>query len=311
MVNRGKLSAALNPWVLLASRDGDARLFGYAPNHHRLGGRSWIVTSRILHLDEAASLARTESGTTYLLGDRIEADDLRDEESRLAFDALVLRRGEVPPETRAWLASCKVARWVALPPPIRSDRVGIETFLAKNMDTYMAARDAVVLSAVRPSQEGGNSGPVAVDGAIPPDSGPTASGSEASRAPTAIGAMFSASYKGSSVVIARPEPSEWVALIGPPPEQAVRDKLDAWSLVAIRGLSHGTRIHALGWRVEIEDVWITSAVTRIGYGPISVTTASGHTYGLLSPQAETLDAGLRRHLEFALASWGFEQVRYA
>jgi hypothetical protein len=268
------------------------------------------VTSRVLHLDEAASLARTASGTVYLLGHRIEADTLPDEEGRLAFDALVMRRGQVAAGTRSWLASCKVARWVALPPPDRSDPVAVEAFLARHMGAYFASREAAASSGGTSSAEGVDLGFAAtVELGTRLESGSAESGSEASRLPAEFGLMLRATYKGTPVVIAHPEPAELAALIGPRPAEAFRDTLDAWALVAIRGLPAGTTVHALGWRVELEDVWITSAVVRIGRGPMSVITASGHAYGLGSPQSETLGPRLRRHLDFALASWGFEDVR--
>ncbi len=320
VVTSADRSAALDPWMVQTAEEGRV-LFGYCPKHYRLGGRSWIVTSGIVHLDEAASVARTRSGTLYLLGRRIKAADLPDEEARAAFEALIVRRGPVPASARAWLASCKMARWLALRPPAKSDPVAVDAFLARHMPAYINRRTEAVRCEANPDPGDAGEHPPAArtlapatgveDATLQRQAAAADAAMEAGAADAAMeaGAILRAEHGGRPVVIARAGPAELAALIGARPGEAFRDQFSDWTLVAIRGLRQGTRVHALGWRIGLEDVWITSAIASISHGPISVTTASGHSYGLRSQRASALGPRLRRHLDFALASWGFEGTR--
>ncbi len=104
--------------------------------------------------------------------------------------------------------------------------------------------------------------------------------------------------------------AELAHLAGSVPGGGARDRLDSWSLVAIRGTGTGAAaVHALGWRIGLLNTWITSALLVVDTGSVAVGTRSGNIYTLGRPDDECLDPELRRHLAYALRTWGFDDVR--
>ncbi len=300
----------MDPWLLLVFNDGEPALFGYCRSHHRLGGLSWALSSPVLSLDEAAGIARTRSGTLYLLGRRIRLDGLPDDEARAALEELSKAGNPGSGLTRAWLAACKTARWLGLPHPPRSDVAATAAFLGEHRSAYLALRANAGAAA-------GQERAPDIPGHFGAGQLPHAAAEAVHRAPDADLAlstvparvMFSAKHRENRVTIGRADRDEVVALAdgnGPEPR---RDAIDSWSLIAIRGLSRGTRVHALGWRVGLANTWITSAIAGLRLGPIAISTASGHAYRLMSPDGAKLRPDLRAHLGHALLTWGFHDIQ--
>ncbi len=132
-------TAAMDRWLVIDFR-GQRCLFGFATSHPRTGGRSWTKSSAIVELDEASGSARTASGRLYLLGRRIDQEEL-DEEGRLAMDILVRGIDDVllGPCDLLWLMACKRARHLGQEPPARMDCPAVERFVAASENRYLAA----------------------------------------------------------------------------------------------------------------------------------------------------------------------------
>ena len=303
-------TAAIDPWLLLALSNGETALFGYCLTHHRLGGLSWVLSSPLLSLDETGGAARTRSGTHYLLGCRIEVGDLPDDEARASLESLTGGNDTGSGSTRAWLAACKTARWLRLPGPPRSDAAAVEAFLGMHRTAYLALRRKARAAALRGAVPG-KPGPSAAGKPIPCGVDDVGDAVDASFAPspTKAGAMFRAMHRQSCVTIGRADRDELLALADGGGSECRRDAIDTWSLIAIRGLARGTRVHALGWRVGLANNWITSPIARINLGPLTVSTVSGHAYRLMSPEGAKLRPALREHLCHALHCWGFHDIQ--
>jgi hypothetical protein len=118
--------------------------------------------------------------------------------------------------------------------------------------------------------------------------------------------LFRAVYRGEAVIVTHAKDAEielFAGEAGPP-----RDKLELWSLIAIRcGSAFG--IHALGWRLRLANTCITSSVVAIDLTAGAVRTWSGKNYLLGSRDESELDPELRAHLAYALQTWGFDDVR--
>jgi len=67
-------------------------------------------------------------------------------------------------------------------------------------------------------------------------------------------------------------------------------------------------IHVLGWREAEQNVWITSPIMCIDTGARLVRTRSGHVYQLGGPDLPEFVPSLRRHLLYALRTWGYTDV---
>src|ERR1700731_3163903 len=118
--------------------------------------------------------------------------------------------------------------------------------------------------------------------------------------------LFRAAYRGEAVIVTHATNAEielFAGEVGPP-----RDMLELWSLIAIR-CGSAFDIHALGWRLLLENTWITSPLLAIDSAAGAVRTRSGHTYLLGCRDKSELDPELRAHLAYALRTWGFDDVR--
>lgn len=139
--------ATLDPWLLIEMPDGDRLLFGYAERHPLTGGLSWLRSSPVVELDEAAGRARTASGRIYVLGRRTSVDRLESEEGRAALLLLVLKPEGLlasdPLEddaTGAWLIARKWGRHLGIDAPPREKPEAVRCFLDKYADLYAALR---------------------------------------------------------------------------------------------------------------------------------------------------------------------------
>ena len=123
--------------------------------------------------------------------------------------------------------------------------------------------------------------------------------------------LFQATYRGRPVIVDHATADELAALSTNPTFGLPRDTLGSWSLVALRDLySHGSKVHALGWRSGLANTWITSALTMVDLPAGLVATRSGHAYRLGHQDCQVdLHPHLRAHLEHALCTWGFADVR--
>ena len=123
------------------------------------------------------------------------------------------------------------------------------------------------------------------------------------------GPLFLASFKGHEVVVDLASGSEVAALDGPLETVGVRNVLSPWSLIAIRVVGTGERVlHALGWREAEENTWITSALVTVDPVSSLILTSSGRLYRL-GAGGGGLDPSLLDHLDYALRTWGFTDVR--
>src|ERR1700739_1608390 len=105
------VTAEMDPW-LVVSVAGEPSLFGFARQHPRTGGLSWVLSTMIVELNEAVGRARTISGRVYTLGRRISCGEL-DEEGSLALRLLLAKwtKRESPPfQDLLWLNARKMAR---------------------------------------------------------------------------------------------------------------------------------------------------------------------------------------------------------
>ena len=135
-------TASMDPW-LVVDVSSEPSLFGFARRHPSTGGLSWVLSTAIVELDEAAGRARTKSGRVYELGRRIEPGEL-DEEGSLALRLLLARwtRREPPPDQDLrWLTARKMARHLRVEPPRRDDPAAVERFLRTYHESYVARRD--------------------------------------------------------------------------------------------------------------------------------------------------------------------------
>ena len=85
--------AEIDPWCLVPLLTGGQVLFGYARIHAGTGGLSWLRSTPVVDLDEAACRARTMSGRTYRLGRQFEPAAIsgEGEEAAVAFEILIGR----------------------------------------------------------------------------------------------------------------------------------------------------------------------------------------------------------------------------
>jgi hypothetical protein len=141
-----KAEARLDPWCVVAVVPGVEVLFGYAERHPATGGRSWMRSSPISHLDEAAGTATTASGRLYSLGRRTAPEAIEDEEAWVALELLIGRAGAGPADPSVvgslgeWLSARKWARHCGVEPPPRNDPGAVRRFLAEHVEAYAARR---------------------------------------------------------------------------------------------------------------------------------------------------------------------------
>jgi hypothetical protein len=147
------VDARLDPWCLVPLEDNVEVLFGYGIHHPVLVGLSWMSTSPVEELDAAAGRAVTRSGRRYELGRRVLLADIprEGEEAWVAFDLMlgsrlddleaVPRRAADLESDRTWVAACKAARHLGLPPPGRTPW-DVEEFLGEHLTAYLELRGA-------------------------------------------------------------------------------------------------------------------------------------------------------------------------
>jgi hypothetical protein len=131
-------TASMNPRMVV-DICGEPSLFGFAPWHPNTGGLSWVLSTEIVELDEAAGRARTRSGRVYELWRRVEPGAL-DEEGRLAPSLFLARwteQAKPPGEDLRWLTARKMARHLDLDPPSRDNPAAVEIFLAAHHERYL------------------------------------------------------------------------------------------------------------------------------------------------------------------------------
>ena len=122
--------------------------------------------------------------------------------------------------------------------------------------------------------------------------------------------LFQATHRGRRIIVDHASAEELAALSTNSTFGLPRDTLESWSLVALRNLDcHGSKVHALGWRVGLANTWITSALTMVDLPRGLVATQSGHAYSLGEKDCQELEPVLREHLLYALGRWGFQHVR--
>jgi len=143
--------AYMDPWCVVPLIGGDRLLFGFAVRHPGTGGLSWVRSTPIRHLDEAAACAITASGRRYALGRRIEPEDvpLEGEEAWLAFDLLIgpdaADDAAVPPISAdgspdaEWITACKIARHLSVAAPDRAP-ARVDEFMRRHIAAYLALR---------------------------------------------------------------------------------------------------------------------------------------------------------------------------
>lgn len=122
----------MDPWCAVDLQVGGRVLFGFALHHERLGGRSWMMSSLILVLDELRGRAWTSSGRLYDLRRQIALGDIPGEGEEAwavydlllsldAADALAVPAFPADPVFSArWVSACKVARHLGVVTPIRT-----------------------------------------------------------------------------------------------------------------------------------------------------------------------------------------------
>lgn len=126
---------------------------------------------------------------------------------------------------------------------------------------------------------------------------------------TAASLLLEATYHGNAISVGHADEAELALLAGAVASAGVRDELELWSLVAIRDpAGRGTEVHALGWRTDLANTWITSPLTAVDLTASIVSTRSGHSYQLGTPDTPELNPELRGHLAYALRTWGFDDV---
>jgi hypothetical protein len=144
------MHAVLDPWCLVELGDGSESLFGFAVEHAGTGGLSWVLSTPVVWLDEAAGRAQTSSGRRYVLGRRITPLELPTEEARIAFSLLVSPHLEDPDSAppfagdadlaATWVAACKMARHLKIDAPPLHDPAAVRDFVAANMERYLLHR---------------------------------------------------------------------------------------------------------------------------------------------------------------------------
>ncbi len=144
-------TAHLERWCIVPLEDGDEILFGYAAEHPVTGGLSWVRSTPIVHLDEAARSARTRSGRLYRLGVRFDVRliPVQGREAWVAYEALigssaptdgVLRRTIKNPEAEIrWLTAQKIARHLGVI-PCGTEATEVEAFLTRYGHPYRLLR---------------------------------------------------------------------------------------------------------------------------------------------------------------------------
>ncbi len=133
----GPAAAGLDPWLPL-ELGGEEVLFGYAGRHPATGGLSWVRSSPVVELDEAAGRARTAGGRVYALGRRTGIGRL-DEEARTALRLLAAEFLPGDADDARWVSPRKWARHLGVEAPPR-DRAAVERFLRGHGERYLALR---------------------------------------------------------------------------------------------------------------------------------------------------------------------------
>ena len=134
--------AHLDPWCIVDLTTGETVLFGFALVHPVTNGLSWLHSSHVISLKMADLTATTRSGRRYVLGRYFNVTDIsgEGEEARTAFDVMLGAEAKAMQSIRLldaqWVAACKMARHLALPPPTRR-QADIEAFTKSNQQDYV------------------------------------------------------------------------------------------------------------------------------------------------------------------------------
>lgn len=121
--------------------------------------------------------------------------------------------------------------------------------------------------------------------------------------------LFRGTYRGAMHMVGHADRDEVSPLKGTLADIQARDTLTKWSLIAIRWPSpRAPDVHALGWRVDEGDVWITSLVRTFDRGAFLIRTRSGAVYRLGAPDGQDITPSLLEHLSYALRVWGYTDV---
>jgi cell division protease FtsH len=150
MTSQVVADAVMDPWCLVPLVTGGRVLFGFALQHPRTGGLSWVRSTPVVNLDVAAERAATESGRHYELGRRMESASipLEGEEAEVAYALLFGSAAmsiEPPPIITdrqlaiEWITACKMARHLGIVAPAHAP-AAVEAFTAQNMEAYLLLR---------------------------------------------------------------------------------------------------------------------------------------------------------------------------
>ncbi len=123
--------------------------------------------------------------------------------------------------------------------------------------------------------------------------------------------LFRAALDGAQVTVGHATPEEIEALagtVGLTDGHMADDFLELWSLIAVRSKSE-IDLHGLGWRRRIANTWITSPLVAISVTEAAIRTTSGKVYLLGRRDTRELEPELRAHLDYALRTWGYDDVR--
>ena len=126
----------LDPWCLLASGASGRKLFGFACDPAGPDGLAWMCSKELLRMQPDGTGAMTWSGTPYVLGRRFAFEDLaaEGEEAVLSLHLLDAASfvGDGSAVDRLWVSSCRIARHLGVPAPIR-ERTAVTGFMNRHL----------------------------------------------------------------------------------------------------------------------------------------------------------------------------------
>lgn len=124
--------------------------------------------------------------------------------------------------------------------------------------------------------------------------------------------LLRANFQGDEIEIGPARADEVIRLETDLRGSATRDVIDLWTFVAIRfPPPRVPEVHALGWRVQLQNTWITSALVSVSIQSRRIGTASGHDYSLGTRDGPGLRVELWEHLIYSLQTWGFRDIQQA
>jgi hypothetical protein len=138
---RAPVTAVMARWMMVEACDGEC-LFGFAAEHPGTGGLSYVLSTHVVELTEAADRARTASGRVYALGREISVREL-DAEGRVALRVLLANGSDGYPgvdDDLAWVSARKMARHLRVSPPSRANPAAVQRFIDRHINAYRARR---------------------------------------------------------------------------------------------------------------------------------------------------------------------------